>query len=314
MNIGGYFELEIRAEKEYHSALYSLNTGRCALELILLLKNYSKVYIPYYTCISLLEPFEKLNIQYEFYYINDDFEPIFNYSIIKNNEGFLYTNYFGLKDKFIRKLTCKNLIIDNTQSFFSTPNNIDTFYSARKFFGVPDGAYVFINGNITIPNFPISLSYNNFSHLLKRFELSPNDGYDDFKLTEKSLNNNQIKQMSKLTKAILSSIDYNKVIEKRRHNFSLIHNHLMTINELYFDLDADFVPMIYPFLCNMKNLKKTLIKNNIFVPTYWDNVLDWASVDSLEYKFTTNIIFIPIDQRYDENDMMKIINIIEKNI
>ncbi len=65
--------------------------------------------------------------------------------------GFLCTNYFGIKDEFITSLSkqVSNLIVDNAQSFFSNPiENIDTFYSPRKFFGVSDGAYLYCDTRI----------------------------------------------------------------------------------------------------------------------------------------------------------------------
>ena len=55
-------------------------------------------------------------------------------------EAFLYTNYFGLKQGCVKLLEKKygdHLIVDNAQAFFAKPiKGIDTFYSARKFFGL----------------------------------------------------------------------------------------------------------------------------------------------------------------------------------
>ena len=45
--IGGYFELELREGQEYHKKAIKLNTGRNALELILMVKQYKKVFIPF---------------------------------------------------------------------------------------------------------------------------------------------------------------------------------------------------------------------------------------------------------------------------
>ena len=114
--IGGYFELEIRRESEYHFDALALNTGRNALELILKTKKYKKVYIPYFTCDAVLEPFEKTKTPYVFYSINKNFEPEFNYDSVGEGEGFLYVNYFGLKDSFISFLSsvCSGLIVDNS--------------------------------------------------------------------------------------------------------------------------------------------------------------------------------------------------------
>ena len=74
--IGGYFELELNKSIDYHRNAIALNTARNALEYILIAKKYQKVYIPYFTCDVILEPFQKLNIAYEFYKIDENFECI----------------------------------------------------------------------------------------------------------------------------------------------------------------------------------------------------------------------------------------------
>lgn len=60
--IGGYFELELPKREEYHKNVLALNTGRNCLEYILRLRGYKKVFLPYYTCEVILEPFSKLNV------------------------------------------------------------------------------------------------------------------------------------------------------------------------------------------------------------------------------------------------------------
>lgn len=52
MNVlGGYLELELNDFGNiYHDDLVDLNTGRNALEYILIQQGYEKIYIPYYTC------------------------------------------------------------------------------------------------------------------------------------------------------------------------------------------------------------------------------------------------------------------------
>jgi hypothetical protein len=70
--IGGYFGLEIPQGEEYHKHAIKLNTGRNCLEYILKARGYKKVYLPYYTCEVVLEPFKKLGVDYEFYHIGVD--------------------------------------------------------------------------------------------------------------------------------------------------------------------------------------------------------------------------------------------------
>ena len=75
--IGGFFELESYHGKEYYPELIKLNTARNCFEYILRAKRYKKVYLPRYTCDVMLEPINKLGIGYEFYSINESFDPIF---------------------------------------------------------------------------------------------------------------------------------------------------------------------------------------------------------------------------------------------
>ena len=310
--IGGYFELELNKKEEYHKGAIRLNTGRNAFEYLLLANSYSKVYLPFFTCDVLLEPIIKLQIKYDFYYIDERFEPLFNYDTIKSDEAFLYTNYFGLKDAFINQIAkfCKNLIIDSAQSFFSKPiNGIDTFYSPRKFFGLPDGAYLYSNKKLDI-TFERDKSFDRFPHLLKRIDCSAEIGYEDFVYNEASLKNQVIKEMSSLTQSILSAIDYGLCAEKRKLNFNLLHEKLGKTNKLNIDVLTIGVPLLYPYWSNDLTLRQKLLDHKIYSPIYWLNVLEWTNKDSLEFSFTKEIIYLPIDQRYNEIDIKRIVNLL----
>lgn len=313
-SIGGFFELELNKNDEYHQKAIRLNSARNALKLVIQLRRYRKLYIPYFTCDAILEPILKLKIKHEFYSIDANFEPVFNFADISKNEGFLYTNYFGIKDSFIINLKkkCRNIIIDNSQSFYSIAHEgIDTFYSPRKFFGVPDGAYLYLPGcDAPLLNYDISL--DRLSHLFKRIELGSEDAYHDFKKNDAKLIEQSPKQMSKLTRALLANINYSKVRQKRINNFTMMHNHLEQYNKIKLNMEKNSVPMVYPFLTDHPDLKQKLISNRIFVATYWPNVLNWTMQNSIEYKYASDLIHIPIDQRYNSKDMKRIIEVILK--
>jgi len=310
--IGGYFDFELNKKKEYHQKAIRLNTGRNAFEFILLTNSYTKVYLPFFTCDVLLEPLKKHNIAYEFYYIDELFEPLFDYNLIKSNEAFLYLNYFGLKDSFVIQIAkfCKNLIIDSAQSFYSEPiEGIDTFYSPRKFFGVPDGAYLYSDKKLEIP-FEKDLSFNRCSHLLKRIDCGPEKGYDNFIANDASLNYQDIMEMSSLTKALLTTIDYDLCAKKRKRNFKFLHKKLKKTNKLIFDLVGIGVPMVYPYWNGDVTLKHKLLENKVYTAIYWPNVIEWSEKNSLEYCMTKEIIYLPIDQRYNEVDLKRIVGLL----
>ena len=310
--IGGYFGLELRHGEHYHKDAIRLNTARNCFEYVLRSRQYTKVYIPYYTCEVMLEPLNKLGVQYEFYSINGRLEPVV-LPDLKENEAFLYTNYYGLKQDCVLKLaSCfgNRLIVDNAQAFYAKPiHGIDTFYSARKFFGVADGAYLYTECRLD-EEFGQDQSYDRMTHLLKRADVGAEFGYQDFRTNDDSLINNPIRRMSNLTEKILCSIDYEYCREKRIENYRHLDGQLKSRNKIHFELADDAVPMVYPYLTDDANLRNRLIENKIFVAKYWPNVLEWCGENDIEYKLTKYMLPLPCDQRYGEEEMNGIIELI----
>lgn len=310
--IGGYFELELSKGEHYHKDAIKLNTARNCFEYVLRVRHYSKVYIPYYTCEVMLEPIKKMGINYEFYHINELLEPV-SFPELGRAEAFLYTNYFGLKQDCVNLLAKKygnHLIVDNAQAFFAEPlQGIDTFYSARKFFGVADGAYLYSDKKLEV-NLEQDVSCDRMSHLLKRIDLGAEAGYLDFRNNEDSLNNQEIKRMSKLTEAILCGIDYESAKRKRRENYVFLDNALKNSNLIHFKMDEDDIPMVYPYLSEDQLLKQRLIDNKVFVATYWPNVLEWTSNGMIERGLMDKLIPIPCDQRYGEKEMSSVVSLL----
>jgi hypothetical protein len=311
--IGGFFELELNYIKEYHEDALALNTGRNCLEYILMANDFVKIYIPYFICEVILEPLKKCSIEYEFYNIDKNFNPIFDYNILSSNEAFLYVNYFGIKECTVGKLAryIDNLIIDNTQAFFAKPiDGVDTFYSPRKFVGVADGGYLYTNSQLDF-DLQKDKSCERMSHLLSRIENGSQVAYELFRENSKVLGNNDIFKMSTLTKKILSGINYNKIKKIREQNFIFLHKFLEDNNELNLSLDNLNGPMVYPYLINDDSVRRKLIENKVFVAQYWPNVLEWCEEKDLEFTMTKYLLPLPIDQRYSIKEMENIIKILE---
>lgn len=312
--IGGYFSLELPLHEEYHKRAIKLNTGRNCLEYILRYRQCKKIHIPFYTCDSVIEPILKIGVDYEFYHINRNFE-LEKIIDLGKDEAILYTNYFGLKQEYVKFLTRhygEKLIIDNTQAFFAAPiTGIDTFYSCRKFFGVSDGAYLYTNGHVDI-QLEQDFSYNRMNHLINSIDYSQEYAFTAFHISEECLVNQDIKQMSKFTQRIMQSIDYEKIARIRQDNFLYLHKQLSDSNLLYFNITKDTTPLIYPYYSEDVKLREHLINNKIYVANYWPNVLEWTDTDSIEYSLAEKMIPLPIDQRYSEEDMNFIIKTINR--
>lgn len=308
--IGGYFELELPHGQEFHSKAIALNSGRFCFEYLLKCRKSKKVYIPYYTCDSVIEPVINLGIPYEFYHIDKKYRIVDNITLAED-ETLLYTNYWGLQNEYCEKLAAKygkQLILDYTQAFFSKPiAGIETFYSCRKYFGVPDGGYLYSD---VVADFEIEqdVSYLRLNSLVKRIDISPEAGYKDFHNVETSFLDMPIRRMSKLTKRLMQSIDYERAAQQRIDNYNTLKDALGG-KELHYGE----VPMIFPYeSAEGQQLRQHLIANKVFVAKYWPNVDEWTEEDTVERWMANHILPLPIDQRYNKEDMNRIIEIINK--
>lgn len=315
-SIGGYFELELHDCGGFlHDDGVLLNSGRNALEYVFrAMRDVRYVYVPYFTCDAVLEPINKLDISYSFYHINQKLE-IESLPSLQSGDYLLYTNYFGVKDEYVKALANlygSKLIVDNAQAWFAEPiEGCNTIYSPRKYVGVPDGGVAYCPKRINEINFEQDVSFERCSHLLKRIDLGPSEGYADFKENGKQLIGQPIKRMSNLTQRMLSSIDFDAVKTKRRENYEFLHEQLRKSNLFNLPLEDSFAcSIVYPYLCNDNLLRQRLIENHVFVASYWPNVDDWLEDVGIEHDLVELLIPIPIDQRYGSHDMSQIINLI----
>ena len=222
--IGGFFGLEklINNCGEFYPDLIHLNTGRNCLLLIVKNKKIGKIYIPLFLCDSIVNLCRKYNIGYEEYNVGKDLMPIFNKSL-KSDEFILIVNYFGFlnKNKIVElKNKYKNIIIDNTQAFFSKPvEGVDTFYSCRKYFGVPDGAYLYMPESSQI-ELKQDDSYSRMTHIEGRSTYCASDFYFKYRENEALLRTLPLLKMSCLTQELLVSFDYASIKNQRENNYS----------------------------------------------------------------------------------------------
>lgn len=315
--IGGYFELADYEQGDGfpHQDGILLNTGRNALEYILrYIGEVKGVYLPYYTCEVVLEPLKKLHIPYSFYHINAKFEMVEDIQP-KEGEYIIANNYFGVKDAYIKLLAEKygtHLIVDCAQAFFAKPiSGIKSFYSTRKYVGVADGGAAYGVDDTYSHHYNEDDSSLHNSHLRIRKEKGAEAGFRDFQQNETKLDNQPIRLMCSNTRDILWHIDYDKVIARRRANFAYLHNAMKDKNILQLpEMDSFVCPMVYPLLTKSdRNLRKELIDNKVFVARYWPNVQELSNYE-LEYEFATKIVPLPCDQRYGEEEMNRIVDII----
>lgn len=301
--IGGYLELDTYGLPMYHNSAIALNCGRNCLAYLIETKKIKKIYLPYLLCNSVKEVCKKYNIEINYYHIKADFTP--EELDLKEDEWLYVVNYYGqIKRLFLEKMInkYKRVIVDQAQAYFEDPiENGHTLYTCRKFFGVPDGAFLYTD-SILKRTLPIDVSNKRMKFLLGRFEESASKYYSEYVANNEFFVNEPIKLMSKLTKNLLHGIDYERVKEKRTMNSAYLHKYLGDVNQL--DVSVVDGMFMYPLLIkNADAIRNKLIQDTIYIPLLWPNVLKDTNEKSLEYRYAKDILPLPCDQRYSSDEM-----------
>ena len=321
---GGYLPIETFKINSHQNFLNYKNTnitklkcGRTCFYVAAKSVKIKKIYIPYFTCIETAQPFKDLGIPISFYRLDSNFMPIgIDLGI---NEYLLWTNYYGNATvkmiSFIEKKFGGQLIVDNCHAFFCPPlRKALNCYSARKFIGVADGAFLLSEKNIKINTEGLTRGVTEpyMQHLYTQIEKGTNEGYALNLANEKRLEKNY-SLMSLTSEKILDTVDFDKIKKIRIKNFLLIHSYLKDINDFPVNKEIG-TQMYYPFKCKDRYLREKLLKEKIYSPTWWKHVLNILDEESMESEYTMETILLPIDQRYSETDMKVLSDLILKLI
>jgi hypothetical protein len=323
-HIGGFFGLEKktcqgehgrtskRASGEYHPNALALNTGRACMMLILKTLAPRRVYVPHYICDAALVPFREQRVEMMFYGLDSLLLPEC-LPPLRKDEYLLYVNYFGLCEKQIETLSQKlggQLLVDDTHAFFrGRREGLWSFTSARKYFGVPDGAYLYAPVPLRThfqPFEDISLE-----HLKLRAEGRQEEAFLAYQQYEQTLDT-RVAGMSRFTHDCLASLDYDWVAGQRCHNFQCLDKALASGNGLRqqvdFGLDANkTVPFCYPYLPRPVIPHEQLYKRRVYPPRLWADALR-RELPMLENQLVEHLLPLPVDHRYNETDMKAVID------
>lgn len=293
---GGYIEIEHYKGNEYHTGCLALNSGRNCLRYLIRARQIQKIMLPRLQCQVIEEVCRREGVQIQWYEVKALEKPYQDEQL--EDEVFLYLiNYYGqLEKNYLEKLLAghKRVIVDNAQDFFCGPiEGVDTIYTCRKFFGVPDGAYLYTDAQADF-TLQADFSYDRMGFLLGRYECGAEKFYQNYRENEAWLDKQGLSAMSALTHNILRSIDYERVKQTRTSNAKRLdaglgENNLLTVKNMT-------GVYLYPYFCaDGEKLRKKLIERKIFVPVLWQNVLEDCDIDTAEYNFSKNMVPLPCD-------------------
>ena len=323
MEIGSFLELSFAKGKEWYAGdrdIARLNSGRAAIWYAAKALGVSRVWLPRYQCDTVREFLLANGMAVQYYNIDRDFTPELPANAA--DTAVVLCNYYGVMGEArMRTLASRyqNVIIDNCQGFFAKPIvQAMNVYSARKFVGVPDGAYVIGCGAMqNLSAYPLDFSSDTADFLLKRIEYGCEGAtYAARMRNEERIDHAPCRQMSRLTHAILDGTDYTPIIEKRRENFELAHTLFADINLLqpkqYYE--ATTVPMVYPLLVEQEDLLDILLANKHFQGHWWSYLLDEVAPNTTEAWLSRYMIPITIDQRYGAAELNAVYQIVKEHL
>ena len=333
-------------EKRFTSYSY-LTTGRGALMLVgQSIKTDNKhIYIPAYSCESMVKPFKDCGWKVSLYELNEDLtiSDSFVDKMVDSEEkdfAILTMNYFGVAGtkEQVEKIKSKRndivIIEDFTHCLFTLEEifseNVDYYVgSIRKSLGVADGA-------IVLSNHPL----NEVEDVLEsQFEtkrlmaLKEKDAYtvekkeaqkEEFRQilgeAEKEIDENiNIEKMSDASKKILDNQAVNSewggVKYRRNTNLKHLYEIIKDVEGIRYPFkegtSLDNAYFMLPVLVDKRDeVQRQFAEQGLYCQLLWPLSDEARTVCKVATKMEREMLAIPIDQRYDYDDMEQIGHII----
>ncbi|WP_314725146.1 hypothetical protein [Enterocloster bolteae] len=301
--IGGYIEFEQFHKEMLHESAIKLNCGRNCLAYLIKMRGITSIALPYFLCESVKNICKKYNVNIRYYSLKDNLMP--EDLVLKKDEWLYVVNYYGQIDSMQVKglsLRYEHIIVDYAQAYFDKPiDGVDSIYTCRKFFGVPDGAFLYTDSDLPEP-IERDESFERMHFLLGRYERSASEFYNEYVANNQIFTSQPIKYMSKLTQNLLRSIDYNQVRMIRTENYTYLASRFHDYNLLNIQkVEGAFA---YPLMLKeAQEVRCHLIRNKVYIPVLWPNVINEVNEESYEYQLANSILPLPVDQRYRIEDM-----------
>lgn len=297
------------------------------------------VLMPAYTCDTVYMPFKQLGWKCCYYSVNRDLyantQSIENEYKLHHPALFIIHPYFGQGLSEDEKQTMKELhdtgckiLVDNTQCIFSEERlpYVDYYTgSYRKWFPISDGGFLeSTDETITKPeeeNKIFCSLQKGAMYLRGEYFVTENE---DIKQLSIQLNKaadlhscgeiipHRMSDFSE-TQLLKQDIESNK--KARFDNYRYLYNNLLK-EHLNFASSLDCIssaPLYFPiYLKNRRELQIYLAKYHIYLPVIWPIDDEEVLIDDEIGYIYQNILCIPVDQRYDKNDMERIVKLINE--
>lgn len=333
-------------EQRFKSHSY-LTTGRGALMLVgqSIESENKHIYIPAYSCESMIKPFKDCGWKVTLYPLNEDLtisQAFVDEMVASTEQGFaiLTMNYFGVagtKEKVKEfKTKRKDIVIieDFTHCLFTLEEiyseKVDYYVgSIRKSLGVADGA-------IVLSNHPLKEAVEVLESSFVTKRLKALKEKDDYSVEKKDAQKEEFRRilgeaeheideqitterMSDISKKVLDNQSVNSewggVRYKRQTNLKHLYELIKDIEGISFPFSEgtslDNAYFMLPILIkNRDDVQKVFAQEGLYCQLLWPLSDEARNVCKTAAKMEKEMLAIPIDQRYDFDDIEQIGHII----
>ena len=320
-------------------------TGRTALDNIIKdikkNRNVKTALLPAYCCHSMALPFEDNNIEVSYYDIDLTDSYAIPTEIVDQKFDIIFAiNYFGINiETFEEKLKLfasynkeSIIIVDVTHSLFSekTSFNIADYYfcSLRKWTGLLSGGMALKkDGVLSKPSKGVLEKFVSIREtaVKEKQEYLRNGKGEKFFLSKFAEAENLIEFdyadyiMDSTSLRNFLTLDHKLLKTKRMSNFMYLAENSRVFLEKglkpIVNNIIDEVPLVFPVIADTEevrdSIRRHLISHDIYCPVHWPLPSD-INCDYKAFDYSKRELSIVCDQRYDLNDMQRIIEVIKE--
>lgn len=317
-----------------NEAAYLFRSGRDSLKAVAAgySETHKKALLPALCCESMVSPFSMNGYDVNFYKLNGDCTADIADIANKLSDDcvFLYMSYFGVKplsDESLSSLKEKfskaKFVEDRThnplhrvgEGGFSADAMV---ISIRKWLSIADGGLLFTNDCFDNSY----LSENNFADIRKNaMELKSEylkTGDEELKSQFRGLLNEASELldasknayiMTEDSKQLLNKVDFDKILKDRQRNAKILAENLAHLCEngklKFISQEPENSTIYFPVIVADRDaVQGQLAKKSVFCPVIWPLPEGAEGVCENSQYIADNMLAVPCDQRYSEEDML----------
>lgn len=333
----------MKLEQQFKNHAY-LTTGRGALMLVgqSIQTSNKHIYIPAYSCESMVKPFKDCGWKVDYYQLNPNLtiSEKFVKDVAKAEEkGFavLAMNYFGVAGTrpMVDKLKVQRPDIIIVEDFTHCLFNLNGIYnekvdyyvgSIRKLLGVADGAIVLTNLSLNEPKEGVESSFvtkrlralkEKADYTTEKTEAKKEEFRGLLAEAEHEIDENiSTERMSGRSKQVLDALSVGGAFLRRRTNLQHLYDIVKDVDGIIFpfpeEVSLDNAYFMLPILVSKRDeVQRAFAQQGLYTQLLWPLSEEAREACPVAVKMEHEMLAIPIDQRYDYDDIEDIGHIIK---